>query len=253
MPANRRTVLLGASALAVLGLAGCNATRQPGSIQIAAADPPVHDPVIDNSPAHDGLLDANLAEVSYTPSDFRAIYGPVKGDRFPIPGVKLSEVNPAFLRKLIDYPTSEKPGTIIVDPHHHYLYHIMEGGQAMRYGVGVGRAGFAWSGRATIHEKQEWPDWYPPKDMFERQPDLRKLMSHLQGGLGMPGGPQNPLGARAMYLYQGDKDTLYRIHGTTEPESIGKSMSSGCIRMLDQDAVDLYNRTPIGTNVLVRA
>ncbi|HUZ66118.1 MAG TPA: L,D-transpeptidase [Beijerinckiaceae bacterium] len=240
MLANRRAVLSGASAFAVLGLAGCNASREASTVQIAAASP------VGPQPAS-----AADAVDSYSPGSFSAMYGPIKDEPFPIPGVRRSDVDPAFLRKLIDYPTSESAGTIVVDPHHHYLYHVMDGGKAMRYGVGVGRAGFAWSGVAKIHNKQRWPDWYPPQDMFERQPDIKKLMSHLQSGLGMPGGPNNPLGARAMYLWQGEKDTLYRIHGTTEPRSIGKSMSSGCIRMLDQDVIDLYGRTPVGTKVIV--
>jgi len=241
MITSRRALLSGASALAALGLAGCNASRNAANVQMAAA-----------TPAEGGFgAHAAEAEDSYTPESFSTMYGAIKGDKFPVPAIRLSEIDPAFLRKLVDYPTSEKPGTIVVDPHHHYLYHVMDGGRALRYGVGVGRAGFAWSGIAKIHNKQRWPDWYPPADMFERQPDLKKLMSHLQSGLGMPGGPNNPLGARAMYLWQGDKDTLYRIHGTTEPRSIGKSMSSGCIRMLDQDVIHLYKRTPVGTKVVV--
>src|SRR5450759_3665232 len=141
-------------------------------------------------------------------------------------------------------------GTLI-DPHNHFLYLVQGGGRALRYGVGVGRQGFGWSGAATIHNKQEWPDWYPPKEMIQRQPELRRQMSELQGGLGMPGGPRNPLGSRAMYLWQGNKDTLYRIHGTVEPWTIGKSVSSGCIRMINQDVMDLYQRTPVGARVVV--
>jgi lipoprotein-anchoring transpeptidase ErfK/SrfK len=121
----------------------------------------------------------------------------------------------------------------------------------MRYGVGVGREGFGWSGVATIKSKQEWPDWYPPKEMIERQPGLKKTLAQLQSGIGMPGGLHNPLGARAMYLWQDNKDTLFRIHGTLEPHSIGKSVSSGCIRMINQDVVDLYSRTAVGTKVVV--
>jgi lipoprotein-anchoring transpeptidase ErfK/SrfK len=145
------------------------------------------------------------------------------------------------------------PSTITIDPHGHFLYLVQEGGLAIRYGVGVGRAGFAWSGVATVHNKQEWPDWYPPKEMLRRQPELRNHVSKLRGGVGVRGGPRNPLGARAMYLWKGDKDTLYRIHGTNEPWTIGKSVSSGCIRMINQDAIDLYQRTPIGTEVVVLA
>ena len=121
----------------------------------------------------------------------------------------------------------------------------------MRYGVGVGREGFVWAGTANIHSKQEWPDWYPPKEMIERQPELKKKMSTLQSGVGMHGGPGNPLGARAMYLWQGNKDTLFRIHGTVEPWTIGKSVSSGCIRMINQDVMDLYQSVEIGAKVIV--
>ena len=156
--------------------------------------------------------------------------------------MKLSQINPAFLRKPVDYASSEAPGTVVIDPHRHYLFHILENGRAMRYGVGVGREGFGWSGIATIHDKQEWPDWYPPKEMFQRQPEIKKVMANLQSGLGMHGGPGNPLGARAMYLWQGNVDTLYRIHGTVEPWTIGTSVSSGCIRMINQDAIDLYEQ-----------
>jgi lipoprotein-anchoring transpeptidase ErfK/SrfK len=182
---------------------------------------------------------------------YAALYAPVYGERFPIPAVRLSDINPAYLRTAVFYPTHEQPGTIIIDPQNHFLYLIQGGGRALRYGVGVGRQGFGWSGVATIHDKQEWPDWYPPKEMIERQPELRRQVSELQSGLGVPGGPRNPLGSRAMYLWQGNKDTLYRIHGTVEPWTIGRSVSSGCIRMINQDVIDLYQRTPVGARVVV--
>ena len=183
--------------------------------------------------------------------NYAAIYGPIDGGQFPVPAVDLKRIGPAFLRTEIAYPTSEAPGTIIIDPHAHYLYFVMEGGRAMRYGVGVGREGFAWSGQATINSKQMWPDWYPPKEMIARQPELRAKLATLQSGIGMHGGPGNPLGVRAMYLWQDGKDTLYRIHGTVEPWTIGKSVSSGCIRMINQDVIDLYERVPVGTKVIV--
>jgi lipoprotein-anchoring transpeptidase ErfK/SrfK len=178
-------------------------------------------------------------------------YGPIGGEPFPVPAVRLSDIDPAYLRKTVYYPTSEPPGTIVIDAHHHFLYFIGQGGQAIRYGVGVGREGFGWAGVATIHNKQEWPDWYPPKEMIARQPEIRRAMTELQSGIGMHGGPGNPLGARAMYLWQGNKDTLFRIHGTVEPWTIGKNVSSGCIRMINQDAIDLYQRTSVGTKVVV--
>jgi lipoprotein-anchoring transpeptidase ErfK/SrfK len=194
------------------------------------------------------------SEVTVDPAvrrQFAHLYAPVSGERFPIPAVRLSDINPRYLRQSVFHSTHEQPGTIVIDPHNHFLYLVQGGGRALRYGVGVGRQGFGWSGAATIHNKQEWPDWYPPKEMIQRQPELRRQMSELQSGLGMPGGPRNPLGSRAMYLWQGNKDTLYRIHGTVEPWTIGKSVSSGCIRMINQDAIDLYQRTPVGARVVV--
>jgi lipoprotein-anchoring transpeptidase ErfK/SrfK len=180
-----------------------------------------------------------------------AEYGPVPGERFPVSAAPLPRIDPAFLRTQVAYSRSEKPGTIVVDPGAHYLYFVEEGGSAMRYGVGVGKEGFGWSGVATIHGKQEWPDWYPPKEMVKRQPELEGKLTDLRSGVGVPGGPLNPLGARAMYLWQHNKDTLYRIHGTNEPWTIGTSVSSGCIRMINQDVIDLYGRTPVGTKVVV--
>jgi lipoprotein-anchoring transpeptidase ErfK/SrfK len=163
------------------------------------------------------------------------------------------QADPVWARKVVAYPSPEPPGTIIVDPGAHFLYLVQPGGQAIRYGVGVGAEGFGWSGMATIHNKQEWPDWYPPAEMLERKPELKPHMVQLQSGLGMPGGPDNPIGARAMYLWQGNKDTLYRIHGTNDPTTIGTNVSSGCIRLTNEDIVDLYNRTPVGTKVIVLA
>jgi lipoprotein-anchoring transpeptidase ErfK/SrfK len=233
---DRRTIIARLSAIgAAWGLAGCATGRTVGSVQ--------------NSPQSPAPLEP---EASFEPA-YAAMYGPVTGEPFPVPAVKLSEVNPVFLRKTVPYATAEAPGTIVVDPPRHYLYMVQKDGRALRYGVGVGGEGFGWSGAASVHDKQEWPDWYPPKEMLERRPELKKSMSELRGGLGMPGGPANPLGARAMYLWQGNKDTLYRIHGTNEPWTIGRSVSSGCIRMINQDAIDLYQRTPVGTKVVVLA
>jgi lipoprotein-anchoring transpeptidase ErfK/SrfK len=232
---SRRAFLAGAPSFgAALALGGCVAT------------PPPAEPM----PAQATLFMPGPADNLANP-DYALMYAAVPGDRFPIPAVDLSRIDPAFLRAEVYFPTPEPPGTIVIDPHAHYLYYILGGGRAIRYGVGVGRQGFSWSGIATINSKQEWPDWYPPKEMLDRQPELAAKMSTLQSGIGMHGGPGNPLGARAMYLWQNGKDTLYRIHGTVEPWTIGTSVSSGCIRMINQDAMDLYNRTPIGTQVMV--
>lgn len=182
---------------------------------------------------------------------YSTMYAAIDGEPFPVPALRLSDVDPAYLRTSVHYRTSEAPGTIVIDPQRHFLYLVEGGGRAIRYGVGVGRAGFGWSGIATVRNKQVWPDWYPPKEMIERQPEIRRVMSNLQSGLGMHGGPRNPLGARALYLWQGNKDTLYRIHGTIEPWTIGKNVSSGCIRMINQDVIDLYERTRPGAKVVV--
>ena len=164
---------------------------------------------------------------------------------------ELPQADPNFVRQDVSYATRESRGTIIVDPSNHFLYLVQGGGKAVRYGVGVGAEGFIWSGRATVHTKQEWPDWYPPAEMLARKPELRQHMVQLRSGLGMKGGPENPIGARALYLWAGNKDTLYRIHGTNEPWTIGTNVSSGCIRLTNEDIVDLYGRTPVGAKVIV--
>jgi lipoprotein-anchoring transpeptidase ErfK/SrfK len=138
------------------------------------------------------------------------------------------------------------PGTIVIDPQRHYLYLVLPGGRARRYGVGVGRAGRAFRGTARIARKAKWPSWTPTQNMIRREP--RKYARFAKG---VPGGRGNPLGARALYLYQGDRDTMFRIHGTTAPRSIGRSVSNGCIRMLNHHVIDLYRRVPKGTRVVV--
>jgi lipoprotein-anchoring transpeptidase ErfK/SrfK len=147
-------------------------------------------------------------------------------------------MDPRFLRQEVEYRGKEEPGTIVIDTPNHFLYLVEEGGRAMRYGIGVGRPGFTWSGVHTVSAKKEWPDWTPPKEMIERQPYLPR---HMEGG------PNNPLGARAMYL----GSTLYRIHGSNEPWTIGHNVSSGCIRLRNPDVMDLYNRVKVGTKVVV--
>ncbi len=183
--------------------------------------------------------------------DADSLYASIEGEPFPVPAINLGRINARYLRQIVPYDTAEEPGTIIIDPAERFLYYTNGDGQAVRYGVGVGRQGFGWSGVAAVHNKQQWPDWYPPKEMMERDPKIMAEMSKLQSGLGMHGGPGNPLGARAMYLWQGNHDTYYRIHGTVEPWTIGTSVSSGCIRMINQDVMDLYERVPVGTKVIV--
>ena len=185
------------------------------------------------------------------PVGMDALYGDVPGERFAIAPLDLARIAPRLQRQEVDYATAEAPGSIVVDPDAHYLYLVEEGGKARRYGVAVGREGASWSGTATIKTKQEWPDWYPTPEMLERRPDIKAMLAPLQSGAGIAGGLDNPIGARGLYLWQGNKDTLYRIHGTTEPYTIGSSVSSGCIRMTNQDVIDLYSRVSVGTIVKV--
>lgn len=154
---------------------------------------------------------------------------------------------PALAGKVVPYRTGESPGTIIVETERHSLYLVLPGGRAIRYAVAVGREGFAWSGTAHVARRAEWPAWYPPREMIERAAAHSRFVPYR-----LDGGRLNPLGARALYLHQGGRDTLYRIHGTNEPRLIGRNVSSGCIRLLNEDIVDLYDRTAIGTKVIVR-
>lgn len=165
---------------------------------------------------------------------------------FPVKAIDTRKIDPKNLRQLVDFPTSEPPGTIVVDPHNRFLYLVQEDGKALRYGVGVGKAGLEFQGTADVSLKREWPRWTPTNDMIARDPER---YGHLSSG--MDGGDANPLGPRALYLFKDGKDTLYRIHGTTEPNTIGKAVSSGCIRMLNQDVIDLYGRVPRGSKVVV--
>jgi lipoprotein-anchoring transpeptidase ErfK/SrfK len=153
--------------------------------------------------------------------------------------------DPQFQRQIVEFRTAEQPGTIIIDSDAKFLYYVLPEFQAVRYGVGVGRDGFGWSGIVRIGRKAEWPTWTPPPEMIARDPKAAQFAS------GMPGGPDNPLGARALYLYQGNQDTIYRIHGTNEPWTIGGDVSSGCIRMVNDDVIDLYGRVKIGAKVIV--
>ncbi|WP_155947899.1 L,D-transpeptidase [Rhizobium sp. 2MFCol3.1] len=151
----------------------------------------------------------------------------------------------AFRRQMVTFRTAEPPGTIIIDGNQHFLYLVQPGGQAIRYGIGVGRDGFGWAGIVRVGRTAEWPVWTPPAEMVARDANAAKWAA------GMPGGPENPLGARALYLYAGDQDTIYRIHGTAEPWTIGLDVSSGCIRLNNDDVTDLHSRVQIGAKVIV--
>ncbi|MCX7304497.1 MAG: L,D-transpeptidase [Hyphomicrobiales bacterium] len=180
-------------------------------------------------------------DVGASYGSYATMYGPVYDGGFEVPAVPIERMDPRYLRQVVPDPTGEPAGTIVVDTSQHFLYLVLGNGQAMRYGVGLGRAGFEWAGRANVQWKQKWPKWTPPDEMIARQPELAKY--GVDNG-GMPPGLENPLGARALYIFQDGQDTLYRLHGSPEWNSIGKSVSSGCVRLINQDIIDLYDRVP---------
>ena len=175
-----------------------------------------------------------------------SMYGPVPGEPFEVDAVDVAEIDPKFLRQVVDFSGNYAPGTIVVNVEQRFLYLVQPGGKAIRYGVGVGKQGYSYRGWATIKRKEKWPSWTPTANMIRLQPERYGPYAS-----GMPGGDTNPLGPRALYLYDGDRDTMFRLHGTIEPWSIGEQVSSGCIRLLNQDIIDLYERVPLGTRVYV--
>ena len=214
----RRQVMLGTASLCGLVLAGCATTGS--TVAVGETEPAVSPEVL-------------------------AMYSGRPDEQFPIPAVQLELLEPRFYRQVVVDPTSEVAGTVVVDTGNRYLYLVRENGRAMRYGIGIGRDGFAWSGRARIAYKRAWPKWTPPKEMIGRQPELEQYRD------GMPPGLDNPLGARALYIFQDGEDTLYRLHGNGDVRSIGMAVSSGCVRLLHQDVIDLYERVPDGSPILV--
>jgi lipoprotein-anchoring transpeptidase ErfK/SrfK len=176
----------------------------------------------------------------------RANYAARPEETHPLPAMPLDKIKPELRRTEVDYPTSYDPGTIVVDTPARRLYYVLGDGRAIRYGVGVGREGLTLAGNAYIGRKAEWPSWTPTANMIRRDPQ-----KNLKYAGGVPGGLNNPLGARALYLYRGGSDIHFRIHGTNQPQSIGQAMSSGCIRMLNHDIIDLYNRASVGGKVVV--
>jgi lipoprotein-anchoring transpeptidase ErfK/SrfK len=172
-------------------------------------------------------------------------YAAVPSEKFPIPAVDIGKIDPKFFRKTVRYETKEAPGTIIIDPDNRFVYRIEGDGNATRYGANVPRPGFLWKGEAYVGRKAEWPTWTPPKEMIARQPEARKYAA------GMPGGLDNPLGARVLYLYKNGVYTVCTIYSTSDPETIGSGVTSGCTGLLSQDMIDLYSRTPIKTKVVM--
>ena len=215
----RRLFLIGASALALSACSSTSSRRRDGSI----------------------VLDI--------PQPWASYYAAVPGEPYPVPAVDLRRVPERFWRREVPYAGRHAPGTIVVNTTERFLYLVQPNGTALRYGVGVGREeGLNFRGTATIGRKAEWPGWAPTQNMIRTQPER---YAALAGGL--PGGPTNPLGARALYLYRNGRDTYFRLHGTTQPFTIGQTVSSGCIRLMNQDIIDLYDRVPVGTKVVVEA
>ena len=186
-----------------------------------------------------------LAGCSATTYNAQTNYAALPNEQFPMKQVPIDKIHPDLRRQEVAYASAYAPGTVVVDTPARRAYFILGGGRAIRYGVGVGRQGLALAGDAYVGRKAEWPTWTPTANMQRREERYRKLAG------GMPGGPNNPLGARAIYLYRGGNDTHFRIHGTNQPESIGHAMSSGCIRMMNHDVIDLYNRINTGAKVVV--
>lgn len=220
----RRTFLSGAGAVI---LSGCTGVAKAVNDQ---ADPSPN--VGDRS----GIAGIDPPEI---------LYASMMDGEHKLPAINHRLIRPEFHRSVVAFPTDEEPGTVVVRLDEYYLYLIQKGGKAIRYGVGVGRDGFSWTGTGSINQQKSWPDWTPPIEMIARLPELA---AHRDG---MPGGLANPLGARALYIFRGGIDTLYRIHGTPEWWTIGRAMSSGCIRMINQDAVDLAGRVAVGSRIVV--
>ena len=185
------------------------------------------------------------ADLPKSPQLIEGVYSAKADNQFNVPAVPVEKVPQQFQRQTVEYPTDQPVGTIIINPASKHLYLVTGKNKAIRYGISVGKAGFQWSGEALITGRKHWPTWTPPKEMIERKPELAKWEK------GQPGGPENPLGARALYLTTNGIDYGYRIHGTPEWNSIGRNASSGCIRMINQDVMDLYERVPDNTKVIV--
>ena len=186
-------------------------------------------------------------------SRYDKIYASIGGEQFPIPAFDYTGMERGSLRTQVDFASNEPAGTIVIEPQNHALYYLEGDGRATRYGVGVGRDGFRWNGVASVNYRKAWPDWIPPREMIERDPTVAAQLTDTPRGRGVPAGPKNPLGARAMVLAANGQDTGYRIHGTWEPDTIGGNVSSGCIRMINQDIVHLYGRTVQTNRVIVMA
>lgn len=232
---SRRAALGGMGAAALLGIAGCSRSVDMPALGL--------DDITTGSIKPFRPVPRISVDSHVTSPD--VMYASLTDGGFAVPAVPYEKVKPQFRRQIVVDPTGEAPGTIVVHTQERLLYLVQPGGEAIRYGVGVGKDGFRWSGRANIQYGREWPTWTPPPEMIQRKPELAKWRG------GQPGGLMNPLGARALYIYQDGRDTGYRIHGSPEWWSIGQAMSSGCVRLINQDIIDLYSRVSKRNPVVV--
>ncbi|MBB5537424.1 L,D-transpeptidase [Rhizobium giardinii] len=191
-------------------------------------------------------LSGLLAGCAASGPNHAANYAARPAEQFPLPAMPLERIKPELRRREVAYETRYEAGTVVIDTPARRLYYVLGDGRAMRYGIGVGREGYALAGSAYIGRKAEWPSWTPTANMIRRDPER-----NLRYAGGVPGGLHNPLGARAVYLYRNGHDTMFRIHGTNQPQTIGQAVSSGCIRMLNHDVIDLYERAEVGGRVIV--
>jgi lipoprotein-anchoring transpeptidase ErfK/SrfK len=236
-----------AAILSALVLQGCSSTTSSSSAAYAALTEPQKLKHMTSDQRSQWIRD-RAVEARPQPQqfDYASIYAAQNDGGTPIVAFDYTKMNPRFLRQQVKYYGPERVGTIVVDARRRHLYLVQPNGMAMRYGIAVGKEGHAWTGNSVLQWKTKWPTWTPPAEMIARMPELQKYADGLKGS------PANPLGARAMYLFQGGRDTLYRIHGTDKPHSIGKAASSGCFRMINQDVIDLYERVGTKGRVMVR-
>lgn len=220
----------------------------PGQKALSGVTPPATNYPAAPRPVVQAGLTLKPGQLDVYDPEYESMYGAFQDKDRLVPALPYKRIPAQYLRREVSFPSADKPGTIVVDTKEKYLYLILGNGRAMRYGVGLGRKGFAWHGRGVIQWRQRWPRWTPPDEMVQRQPEIAQY-SAANGG--MNPGLDNPLGARALYIFQNGQDSLYRIHGTPEWRSIGKAVSSGCVRMLNQDVIDLYDRLPEKAEIVV--
>lgn len=247
---SNNTLVIVGMALSAISLQACSTTDVYNASYAPALSAPSSSATIHAGTGDYKSYAARDAAIAARPQphqfNYGLIYGATQDGDVSLPAFNYTKMNTRYLRQSVRYFGAETVGSIVIDAQRKYLYLVQPGGMAIRYGIAVGKEGYGWTGNSVLQWKQKWPTWTPPKEMIERSPKLAKYAE------GMKGSTDNPLGARAMYLFKNGKDTLYRIHGTTKPYSIGRAASSGCFRMINQDVIDLYSRIGKKAGVYVR-